>query len=125
MSRDVGPGDTVYVVNFFRGELYVVGRLVVDQIVNRAQAEHILGTTDLWEAREHVIGRKGDSTFMRFDAVIPAAQLPQIEFVASDGSIHPPARNRHGAVDPQAFRGVREITRKTAKLFERCLAQQP
>jgi hypothetical protein len=44
--------------------------------------------------------------------------MRKIKFIGSDGSVLPPRRNRHGHVDPQTFRGVRETTATTASLFD-------
>ena len=117
-SRGVMPGDTVYVISFLHGVLYVVGSLAVDLIVPKAKARVILGTSDLWSADEHVIAKKGGSSRARFDSPISQSDIQEVEFIGSDGSVLPPKRNRHGQIDPQTFRGVREITATTASQFD-------
>lgn len=117
-NRQVGPGDTVHVITFAKGTLRVLGRMVVDAVVDTKTAERLLETTDLWEATEHCIARKGAAGIMRFDAVVPSARISDIEFVDREGNTWPPARNSSGAVDPQTFRGVRRITPTTAQLLD-------
>ena len=116
-SRGVIFGDTVYVISYHNGTLYVVARLAVESIVNQAKARAMLGY-DLWQARDHVIAQKGSSSPTRFDRTIDRQAMRDIEFISSDGSVVQPAKNRHGAIDPQTFRGVREITPATAALFD-------
>jgi hypothetical protein len=110
--------DTVYVISFFDGVLYVVGSLDVDLIVSEAKARAILRTSNLWHADEHAVAKKGGSSRARFDSPISQSDMRKIKFIGSDGSVLPPRRNRHGQVDPQTFRGVREITATTASLFD-------
>lgn len=117
-DRQVGPGDTIHVITFARGTLRVLGRMVVDTVVDTKTAERLLGTTDLYEATEHCIARKRAASLVRFDAVVPDARISAIEFADREGNTWPPARNSSGAVDPQTFRGVRRITPTTAQLLD-------
>lgn len=116
-SRGVQRGDTVYAITFKSGELFVVGRLIVDQILGQREAQRLL-TYELWEASEHLIGDSTKLTTMRFDAVVPDAKVAAIRFLDRDGARSAPARNRRGGIDPQTFRGVRQITEPTARLFD-------
>jgi hypothetical protein len=122
-ARGVAPGDAVYVVSFHRGVLRVLGRLDVDRVVTRTQAQRALGTQNLWEAADHLLGKPG--TVMRYqpDAVVPSADLRRLEFVSPDGTINGVVYNRHGNVDPQSFRSLREVTPATAGLFDGILRQ--
>ncbi len=117
-SRDVRPDDTIYVISFMQGVLYVVGSLTVGLIVPEEKARAILGTSNLWEVKDYVIAKKGGSSQKRFDAAISQSDMRKIEFVGSDGSVMPPKRNRQGQIEPQTFRGVREITATTASLLD-------
>jgi len=114
----VMPGDTVYVISFFGGVLYVVGRMTVERVATREEAIAVLGTSDLWDAKQHVIAKQGTSSRERFDVPISQSDVWTIEFIDSNGAVVPPKRNRHGRVDPQTFRGVREITAPTASLLD-------
>jgi hypothetical protein len=118
-ARGVRPGDTVYIITFSDGDLRLIGRLKVGKIVGQAEAERVLqATVTLWQADEHVIAEPSASTKAQFDLVVK--QPGTIEFVLADGSIASPKRNR-GAIDPQSFRGVREIAPSTVATFEALL----
>jgi hypothetical protein len=112
----------VYIVSFIAGDLHLVGRLTVDRIVTEAEAYAVLQPDyELWEADEHVISTPGSGTEIHFKLMVPPGQVDAIEFVDANGSFTPPRRNRHDAVDPQTFRGVREISPVTAAAFDRLL----
>jgi len=111
-----------YVISFIACDLYFVGRLTVDRIVSESEAYAILQPSyDLWEADEHVIGVPGSSTKFHFELVVPPAKVAAIEFIDAKDSFKSPRLNKHGDVDPQTFRGVREISPATAKVFDRLL----
>jgi hypothetical protein len=51
----VSSGDTVWVVTVREGRLRLVGRVVVDRVVNRDEAVQALGTADIWEADHYIL----------------------------------------------------------------------
>lgn len=125
-ERKVAPGDVLYLLNWHEGELSLLGRMTVDRIVGRAEAAAELG--DVYDAAEHVLAKPGTATFEVFDAVISGENtedLDAIGFLTSDGTIATPKRNADGAVEPQTFRNVREVTEDTAALFDYYLGFGP
>src|SRR4051812_37183934 len=75
--RGIAEGDTVYVITNLRGEMYVAGRMVVDRIAGRRDAERLLGQP-LWDAEQHLIGREG--TPQRFDLHVPRVTVRRLRF---------------------------------------------
>jgi hypothetical protein len=121
-ARHVRHGDRVYIVSFSRRDLRLVARMTVDRIVSESEAYRILQPSyGLWEADEHVLALPGSDTEIHFDLLVPAKSVAAIRFLGADGTSNPPAVNRNGNVDPQTFRGVREITPSTAAAFDRLL----
>lgn len=57
--KRVEPGDTVWIVTFSDGGLWLIGRIVVGQVTDQAGAERRFGTDDLWDAKYHIIAVKG------------------------------------------------------------------
>src|SRR5829696_1148324 len=55
LERGVRPGDFVYPVTVMEGVLYVMCRLEVEKVCDFDEAASILGTTDLWEADDHIV----------------------------------------------------------------------
>lgn len=124
-SRGVGPGDTVYVINFINGQLRILGRMVVDRVVDQRRAEQLLGTKDLWDAPNHCIARASTSTPVHYDTYLTDPQLSKFMFVTADGKAQGPKRRMDGTIDPQAFRAsVRMITPQTADLLDSILSSR-
>ena len=63
----------------------------------------------------HPLGRM----MVRPDVIVPAEDTRALEFVDADGAIVAPKQRRDGRLDPQTFRGVREITPTAAATFDR------
>ena len=122
-ERGVRPGDTVFVLSFRNGDLFIVARLVVAEIVGQSAAEQQLGH-DLWQAKDHLIAVPGRSTAVRNDAIVPDNRMSDIGFIDKSGARSHPKRN-NGKVEPQTFRHIRQIDSATATLFESVLASPP
>jgi hypothetical protein len=119
-KRGVSSGDVIYAVTQAKGDIYLIGRLVVDVVTAQAQAEQLLGNTDLWEASEHVIARK-PWTPCRFDLQVPHDVLSEVKFVTPKGEVVGLKYNKYGTVDQQTLRTLRELTDQTAALFDSLL----
>lgn len=123
LQRGVQPGDTVYVVSNFKGTVYVLGRLIVDQILNQGEAEKRFGGP-VWEATDHLIATD-PATELHFDVTLPEGIVDDVKFITASGTEGLKFDQREGAdpgtVDRQTLRGVREITADTAGLFNRLL----
>jgi hypothetical protein len=119
-QRGVGPGDRMYIISVAGGRLRVVGRLDVENLVTQSKADELFGR-HMWEGTEHVVARPGSGTLRRTDAYVASDRLADIEFVGSDGEVVAPKLNRSGHPDVLSLQGVREVTSKTASLFDQVL----
>ena len=117
-GASVATGDTIYIVSWEKGALFLHGSLQVDKMVSQATAARLLGTDDLWEADFHVVAVPGSWTPYHFDVTLTTAQLDAVMFVGPDGNEKAPARRSNGRIDHQTFRNVREITGATALMFD-------
>lgn len=120
-SAGVAPGDCIYVLTYLAGQLHVVTSLVVDHLVPQAEAERILKRKSLWEAEWHVIARPDSVQRATMSATLTSKQTAEMIFVNQDGEAAAPARNRHGAIDPQTFRTTRLIDTRTAAMLRQVL----
>lgn len=118
-QRGVGRGDAVYVVTVLKGRLYLLCRLSVARICSITEAKKILGTDDLWPAREHIIA--ASATPMRFDLEVSNEITKQLLFVSS-GAGMPLRFVKHGYLDQQTLRGVRELEPASARLLDEFLS---
>ena len=67
--RGVSSGDYVYIIHLYRGELYLLSRLLVKKIVApEAAAEYFgLSIEDMWSGSEHILA---DASPIYFDLVL-------------------------------------------------------
>ncbi len=119
-QRGVQAGDRLYVISVAGGRLRIVGRLDVEDVVTQQRADELFGRP-MWPGAEHVVARPGSGTPRRTDAYVSARRLGDIEFVGADGDLTPPKVNPSGQPDVLALQGVREITLKTALMFDQVL----
>jgi hypothetical protein len=121
--RGVQLGDVVYIVTVLEGTMHVLGRLVVDDVLDQQRAEKFFGEP-VWPAADHLIAKPPVSE-CRYDVSVPYGRLNEVEFITSKGTDVVKFDQRDGAdphaVDRQALRGVREITASTAGLFDALL----
>lgn len=123
-SRGVRVGDNIYVVNIFRGELYLIGRFTVGELLfSDAEARRRLGY-EPWSAKEHVIARPSTSTPTRLARVVPLEIAKRLEFHTNEG-VKGLAFVDAALLDRQALRGVRRLTAPSAKLLEDFIAREP
>lgn len=123
-DRGVQPEDTVFVISFSNGRLRVLGRLVVGEIVDRPTARQRL-PYEPWDGRDQVLAQKGTATTLTFDRWLSDRDIELLEFVTADGNIDGFKRKRDGSIEPQSFRGVREITTKSAAILDRYVQSKP
>ena len=119
-QRGVQTGDRMYVISVVGGRLRVVGRLDVEDVVSQERADELFGRP-MWQGVEHVVARPGSGTPRRTDAYVPNRRLADVEFAASDGTVAALKINRLGHPDVLSLQGVREITARTAVLFDQVL----
>jgi hypothetical protein len=114
----VEVGDWMYVITYRHGLLHVVTSLRVAHLVSRERAQELLGHSNLWDARWHVIARPETVRPAILSATLSDTQTAAIVFIGRDGKRARPARNRRGAIDPQTFRTVRRVDPSTAAVFK-------
>lgn len=57
--KRVAVGDVVWIVLLQDDHLFTLGRIVVGHVCSRAKAKQLLGDSDLWKARVHVVALRG------------------------------------------------------------------
>jgi hypothetical protein len=57
--KKLAQGDTLFIATYLDKSLYLIGRLQVDQVVGRRDAESILGRSNLWSATWYAIAEPG------------------------------------------------------------------
>jgi hypothetical protein len=114
-KRNVQPGDYIYVVTVVNHQLYLIGRLQVDRICSQIEAEHILKTTNLWEAGEHAIAKNGTAIPMWHNLLIPRKSAESLIFITQKGF------TSLGPVDGRKLQTIRELAEESAKTLDKML----
>jgi hypothetical protein len=99
-----------------------VTSLVVGHLVRPKKTEEILRSKNLWEADWHVIARSDSVRRATMAATLTSKQTAEIVFLNQNGEAAAPARNRHGAIDPQTFRSTRRIDAHSAAMLKQVLS---
>ena len=118
-DRDVKPGDYIYPVTVMDGTLYLLGRLKVGKVCNFGEAASTLGTTDLWEARDHIIA--SEPTPQHFDLAVPQQLTDSLDFINGNRTTRLKFKS-HGRLDQQTLRGVRQLHPRSAAELDRLLS---
>ena len=118
VQRGVSPGDVVYLVSRIAFKMHLLGRLVVDRVVDQSAANAHF-RHGVWPATDHLLARPPFSKF-RTDVVVPDDRLKEVEFLNKKGTVGL-AFNKQGQVDQQTLRTLREVTAATAGLFDSLL----
>src|SRR5689334_10151533 len=83
LKRGVKPGDFVYLVTVKKGELYLVARMEVGEIVDTQEAAILLkrDPEELWDAEEHLMAKPGSGTCMIFDRWVSLDVTKSLRFL--------------------------------------------
>ena len=111
----VEPGDFVWIVTIEKPRrLRLLGRIIVDQIMNQAEMNARSGK-EVWDAKYHVVPARYDEHPVReIDITDLSAHL---RFMGSNTRLPP---NYTG----QSFQALRQLTQQTAELLGRRLMQE-
>src|SRR5438876_1049582 len=85
-KRGVSVGDSVYVFSMMGGQLFLGGRMVVKRVVFMDEAVRILKTTNLYEAREHLIGDKKVGTPLNLHRRLAPALSKRLRFMSPNSA---------------------------------------
>ena len=119
-KRGVEPGDFVYGWSFSGGKLFLIGRMKVDRFVSQREADALYKDVGgvAWKSRDHVITQSGAATPMHFNRIIPPSLISRLTFLGPTGQVNSPKYFPNRKVNPQTFRGVRELTQQCALLLD-------
>ena len=130
-KRDVLPGDRIFVAEVVDRRLHLVGRMRVAELVDAATAETKLHSTDLWDARDHLIAEPGSATQKVFNRQVPDNVARSLRFLQKTGRRGPGGRAAYarttlkfdsaGGLDGQTTRTVRRLTEDSAEQLEQLL----
>ncbi|MSR31166.1 MAG: ASCH domain-containing protein [Gemmataceae bacterium] len=120
-KRGMCPGDKVFIASCFLGRLRLLGVIQIWKgPLSPGEAAELTGkpVKDLSWAADHILAHPQQAQGKRFDLQVPEQALEEFRFATGEA---PKFMNNHGGPDPQTFRGVRELSEKTAQALERLL----
>jgi predicted HNH restriction endonuclease len=123
---DVKVGDTLYAVTNALGTLFLLGKMVVSEIVDKKRASEILEYEPYEQsesAKLHAIALKGSGSRISEDYPLDSEMTAELLFIRKDG-IRSPKFSSPGILDKQTLRGVSELTTESAKLFDEILESE-
>lgn len=119
-KRGISPGDVVYIISMIEGQLYLGGKMTVDQILGYDDAVDFFGHDNIYEADEHLIGVDDSGTPLHLQRRLTPALTKQLRFETKSGP-KGPFFVSETRLDNQATRGIRELTAESAALFDRII----
>jgi len=113
-QRGITKGDQLFIVSCFADTLHLMGCLKIEiGTLDAVEAKNLLPKNSHTWAKDYVFHDQSLNTRMRFDLYVPAKVLAS--FCFADGTV-PKFKGDACELkpDPQTFRGVRELSPKTA-----------
>lgn len=120
MQRGVQRGDHVYVVTIIKGQLYLLGKLVIDTIGDVDTIALLLNCRpdELWQARDQIIAAAATPT--NSDRRVPLELTEQLRFQSGTETKGLFFRDP-GQLHTQTLRNVRELTPASAQMLDSIL----
>lgn len=118
-QRGVEVGDIVYCVTLMQGQLHLVGRMEVGEIIDGpVKARKSAQSSDFVDRGNHCNARPGTGTEIRFDRVVPMETAVRLRLNGKPPKSDPA---RPGRLDTQTLRGIRRLDAASARILERVL----
>jgi hypothetical protein len=114
-ARGVVPGDAVYVVTVLDRKVFLIGRLTVKRVWERAAWDAEPDRPPLWEGTEVI---EGAGTPMRLARAVPPHVLRQLRLVDVKGREKLLTVTSGMLDNPQSLRGIRRLSGASAELLD-------
>lgn len=111
----VTPGDYIYIWSYFDGGLHLACRLCVD-VITDDPSEIFDDTSHLYEDSDHILATEHSPLF--FDLKLPRETVKKLEFINATGEVTGVKYLATGKINPQTFRGSRQLTYESAELLD-------
>lgn len=110
-SAGVVPGSVVFIVTVIKGSLFLGGYMVVEDILDRADAAIHLGLykDDLWPAKEFIVARPEFEVVFRGDLKVDDNIAKGLKYATRNGGFTYPKQDAEGKIDRQTLRNVRRL----------------
>ncbi len=123
LQAGVQPGDIIYIISVYDGQVMLIGRITVGQIVTSYSEAVTLIAPDVEEAPEYVLPAEGLATAQYFTRQLMMEEAGDLRFLTAEGSTKPLKFAGDEEVDEHALVGVREIAPASAVILDQVLSQ--
>jgi hypothetical protein len=123
LGLGVEPGDVIYILSAYDGQVMLVGRMTVNQILTSYSEALAVLAPDVEQAQEYVLAVEDDATPQYFTRPLTMEETGDLRFLAQDGSLKPLKFADDAEVDETALAGVRELAPASAGLLDQVLSQ--
>ena len=123
LDAGLAPDDVLYVVSAYDGQFLLVGRLVVNRVVDSYELAVNLLEEDIEIAAEYVLPEMGTATPQYFTRQLRWEEVGDLRMVSSDGQPKPLRFAGGDAIDVDALAGMHEVTEQSAMLLDEAIAQ--
>ncbi|MGA2031335.1 MAG: HNH endonuclease [Thermoguttaceae bacterium] len=120
-KRGVSVGDVAYVISLADGQLLLGGRMTIKRIVSRDEAVRIWGNERLYPAEEWIIDPEESGTPLNLHRRLAPAVTRRLRFVSSRSGPRGLFFKSETHLDPQATRGIHELTAESSVLLDRII----
>jgi len=109
--------DVIWVVTVYHGELFLLGRLIVDAITDRNGAIKILGQKDVWGNKDYY-GISNPSKAEKLKKISLKNDARKFVFKSSNNKHPNLSIGNNNSVNPQELQTMRILSPATAQLFD-------
>ncbi len=123
-AAGIASDDVVYVISAYDGQYLLVGRLVVERLLDSYEsASTMIDTNELEIAAEYILPEMGTATPQYYTRQLRWEEVGDLRIVSTDGTPKPLKFAGDEAIDEEAISGVHEVTESSAMLFDEAIAQ--
>jgi hypothetical protein len=120
-KRGVSPEDVVYIVSILDGTLLIGGRIIVEEIVSRAELVRRRNDDRFYDAAEWIIAKPDSGTRLDLHRALDPDLTRRLRFTSRKSQPKSLFFASEAKLDGQTTRGVRELTPESAKLLDRII----
>jgi hypothetical protein len=113
-------GDTVWIVTVRDGDLYLLGRILVAQLMDREEAARVLRSQNLWDAKYHICCKHGTAQALK--EIFVSHLAADLRFETRNGNNHLDLKK--GKVNPQQLQTMRLLDPSVVGLLKDALGNQ-
>lgn len=123
LRMGVEPGDVVYIISVYDGQVMLIGGIPVGSILTSRTAAMAVIEDEVEDAAEYILPVEGFATEQYFTRQLLMEEVGDLRILTPEGGTKPLRFADGDEVDEQSLQGVHEITPASALLLDQVLSQ--